>query len=102
MATGVGAGAAVETGRAPVLVIKVGQNTHLGAAIIMGGAIVAGRTARRHRTEAQHTMIVVSLLSVRRTAAVRWLAVTGGAARMHGLYVAAVTSHTCTGLKTRL
>ena len=54
--TGVGAGAAVEAWRAATLIVKVGRNADLGAAAVMGSAIVAGVTARGHRTEAQQIM----------------------------------------------
>ena len=46
MAADVGAGAAVEAWRATTLIIEAGQNTHLGAAIIMVCATVAGVTVR--------------------------------------------------------
>ena len=65
MAAGVGAGAAVETGRARVFIIKVGRNAHLGTAIIMGSIIMAGRAAWGHRAITQHVVLGVGIIPVR-------------------------------------
>ena len=65
MAAGVGAGAAVETGRAPVFIIKAGRNAHLGSAVIMGSIIMAGRAAWGHRAITQHVVLGVGIIPVR-------------------------------------
>mgnify|MGYP002065815322 CR=1 FL=1 len=69
VAAGTGAGAAVEAGRPTIFIIEAGQDTHLGAAIIMGSAVVAGVTARGDRTVAEQVMFGMSLVSVRSGAA---------------------------------
>ena len=65
MATDVGAGAAVEARITPTFVVEAVRNIHLGAAVIMGSATVAGVTARCDRTEAQDIMLGVGIIPIR-------------------------------------